>query len=320
MDGIQVAVLDDYQRVASDYAAWSSLRADVTFFSDHLGDGVALIERLGPFAVIAAMRERTPFPRPLIEALPNLRLLVTTGMSNASIDLPAATDLGITVCGTASPGVGTAELTFGLILALARDLVGEVASVRTGGWQTGVGRDLQGSTLGVIGLGKQGGAVARFGQAFGMEVAAWSQNLTAARAAELGVRLMSKDGLLAAADYVTIHLRLSDRTRGLLGAAELARMKPTAFLINTSRAPIVDGEALLAAVRAGTIAGAALDVFDPEPLPADHPFRHEHRILATPHIGYVTDDTYRSFYTEVVEDIAAWMAGSPIRVLNPAPA
>jgi phosphoglycerate dehydrogenase-like enzyme len=319
MDDIRVAVLDDYQQVAAGYADWSRLDATITFFSDHLDQHEVLVERLSPFQVIAAMRERTPFPRSLIEALPHLRLLVTTGMNNASIDLRAATDGGIAVCGTASPGRGTAELTFGLILALARDLIGETSSVRSGGWQTGVGRDLMGSTLGVIGLGKQGSAVARFGSAFGMDVIAWSQNLTADRASEVGVRLVSKDELLTASDYVTIHVRLSDRTRGLLGTAELARMKPTAFVINTSRGPIVDSEALLTAVRSGTIAGAALDVFDPEPLLPDDPFRHEPRILTTPHIGYVTDDTYRVFYTEVVEDIAAWMTGSPIRILNPTP-
>lgn len=316
MREVRVAVLDDYQQVASSFADWDRLGAEVRFFSDHLDDHQALADRLTGFDVIVAMRERTPFRRPLLEALPDLQLLVTTGMRNASIDLDAATDLGITVSGTASPGAGTAELTFALILALARDLIGEVGSVGDGGWQTNIGRDLRGATLGVIGLGKQGAEVARFGGAFGMKVLAWSQNLTPERADEIGARRVSKEELLSRSDFATIHLRLSDRTRGLIGEPELALMKPTAYLINTSRGEIVDTEALVAAVDKGTIAGAGLDVYDVEPLPADHPLRANRRILATPHIGYVTDKTYQTFFQEVVEDIAAWSAGSPVRMLS----
>jgi phosphoglycerate dehydrogenase-like enzyme len=319
MDAMRVAVLDDYQEVAASYADWGALGAEVEFFSDHLEHQAQLVERLTGFDVIVAMRERTPFRRPLLEALPNLRLLVTTGMSNASIDLQAAADLGITISRTASPGVGTAELAFGMVIALARGLVPEARSISTGGWQRRVGRDLQGSTLGVVGLGRLGTRVARFGRAFGMEVIAWSQNLTNERAGEAGARLVTKEILFSDADFVTIHVRLSDRTRGLIGPPELESMKPTAYLINTSRSEIVDTDALLAALDLGTLAGAGIDVFDVEPLPSDHPIRAHPGILATPHIGYVTEGTYRVFYQEAVEDIAAWHAGVPIRVLIPSP-
>lgn len=316
MGAMRVAVLDDYQEAAASYADWEDLDAEVTFFSDHLHDHQALVDRLEDFDVIVAMRERTPFRRPLLEALPNLRLLVTTGMRNAAIDLEAATEFGITVSGTTSPGVATAELAFGLVIALARDLVNEAGSVTEGGWQKGIGRDLKGSTLGVIGLGRLGSEVARFGLAFGMDVIAWSQNLTPERAGEVGAKLATKEDLLSDSDFVTIHLRLSDRTRGLIGGSELERMKPTAYLINTSRGEIVDNDALLAALDSGALAGAGIDVFDVEPLPAGQPLRSHPRILATPHIGYVTDNTYRMFYTEALEDIAAWQTGAPVRVLN----
>jgi phosphoglycerate dehydrogenase-like enzyme len=313
---MRVAVLDDYQEVAASYADWGALDANVAFFSDHLGDQQALVERLVDFDVIVAMRERTPFQRPLLELLPNLRLLVTTGMRNASIDVKASTDLGVTVCGTNSPGVATAELAFAMVLAMSRNLILEAGTVAKGGWQQRVGRELRGSTLGVIGLGRLGAEVARFGRAFGMDVLAWSQNLTSERAEEVGARLVTKDALLAESDFVSIHLRLSDRTRGLIGQADLDRMKPTAYLINTSRGEIVDTAALFAALDSGALAGAGLDVFDVEPLPPDDRRRTHSKILATPHIGYVTDATYRVFYTEVIEDIAAWQAGSPIRVLT----
>jgi phosphoglycerate dehydrogenase-like enzyme len=313
---MRVAVLDDYQEVADRYADWDAVAADVTFFSDHLADHRALIDRLSGFDVIVAMRERTPFQRPLLELLPALRLLVTTGMRNASIDVKAAIDLGITVSGTNSPGVATAELAFAMVLAMSRNLILEAGSVANGGWQQRVGRELRGSTLGVIGLGRLGAEVARFGRAFGMDVLAWSQNLTSERAEEVGARLVTKGALFAESDFVSIHLRLSDRTRDLIGQAELEKMKATAYLVNTSRGEIVDTGALLAALDSGALAGAGIDVFDVEPLPPDDRRRTHPKILATPHIGYVTDATYRVFYTEVVEDIAAWQAGAPIRVLT----
>lgn len=315
-DVVRVAVLDDYQGAAASYADWDGLTADVTFFPDHLADPRALIDRLEGFDVIVAMRERTPFRRPLLELLPNLPLLVTTGMKNASIDVKAANDLGITVCGTDSPGVATAELAFGMMIALSRGLVMETESVAKGGWQQRVGRDLRDSVLGVMGLGRLGAQLADYGRAFGMDVIAWSQNLTRERADEVGARLVSREALFAESDFVSVHLRLSDRTRGLVGSADLARMKPTAYLINTSRGEIVDTAALLAALDAGALAGAGIDVFDVEPLPPDDPRRVHPRILATPHIGYVTDATYRVFYTQAVEDVAAWQVGAPIRVLT----
>ncbi len=312
---VRVAVLDDYQGAAAGYADWGSLGAGVEFFSDHLTDHDVLVERLAGFDVIVAMRERTPFPRTLLADLPHLRLLVTTGMRNAAIDVEAANELGITVCGTPSPGHSTAELTFALILALSRGLVDQVDSMRSGGWQAHVGRDVRGTTLGLIGLGRLGSQVAGFAKAFSMEVVAWSENLTDERAAEVGVRRVDRNTLFSTSDVVSVHLRLSDRSRGLIGAGELAAMKSTAYLVNTSRGPIVDTDALLTAVRSGQIAGAAVDVYEVEPAPADHPFRTEPRILPTPHVGYVTEQTYRIFYAAVVEDIAAWLSGTPIRTL-----
>jgi phosphoglycerate dehydrogenase-like enzyme len=281
-----------------------------------VSDRAELESRLAGFDVVVAMRERTPFPRTLLEALPDLGLVVTTGSTNASIDVKAAQELGIVVSGTGALPHPTGELTMALILALARGIVDQVGSVREGGWQLGLGRDLLGSTLGVIGLGRLGSQVARFGHAFGMDVLAWSQNLTRERAAEVGVSPVSMDELLRRADFVTIHLRLSDRTRGLIGRDELSLMKSDAYLVNTSRGPIVQETALLDAVRSGVIAGAALDVFDEEPLPTDHPFRSEPRILATPHIGYVTRESYQVFYEGVVESIEAWRDGEPIRLLT----
>ena len=313
---MRVAVLDDYQGVAASYANWNALDAEVVFFPDHLGDETSLVDRLAAFDVVVAMRERTPFNRSLLAALPDLRLLVTTGMRNASIDLKAASDLGVIVAGTTSPGSGTAELAFGLVIALARGLISEVRSVEDGDWQRRVGRDLRGSTLGVVGLGKLGSQVAKFGVAFGMDVVAWSQNLTVELASGAGATAVTKEQLLSTADFVTIHLRLSDRTRGLIGRADLERMKPTAYLINTSRGEIVDTPALLSALDSGVLAGAGLDVFDVEPLPLTHPFRNHPLIVATPHIGYVTDATYRVFFEEAVEDIVAWQAGAPVRLLD----
>jgi phosphoglycerate dehydrogenase-like enzyme len=314
----RIAVLDDYQSVAADYCDWSQVPGDkeVVEFHDHLADEDAVAERLEPFDVVVAMRERTEFRRGLLERLPNLKLLVTTGRRNKSIDVEAANERGIVVCGTGILPNGTAELTWGLILATARHIPQEDASVRAGGWQETVGMDLDGARLGVIGLGGQGGQVARIGLAFGMDVVAWSQNLTDERAAEVGVRRVERDELFATADVVTIHLLLSKRTRGLITADDLALMKHTAVLINTSRGPIVEQQALLDALHDGTIGGAGLDVFDEEPLPADHPLRTAPRTVLTPHLGYVTRNTYEIFYRESVEDVAAWIAGNPLRVLT----
>ncbi len=314
---VSVAVLDDYQGVAKRFADWETLGSGVSvrFFEDHVADDDDLAERLAPFHVICAMRERTRFPGSLLRRLPNLELLVTSGRRNAAIDVDAATERGVTVCGTNSPGHATAELAMALLLSLARNLHQEVESVRSGGWQLDVGRDLRGAALGIIGLGRLGGQVAAMAAAFGMETVAWSQNLTEERCREVGARLVSKAELLQTADFITIHLRLSERTRGLIGASELALMKQDAYLVNTSRGPIVDEDALAGALEAGDIGGAALDVFDREPLPSDHPLRTAPRLLVTPHIGYVTRETYRVFYGETVEAIAAFLRGSPVRVI-----
>jgi phosphoglycerate dehydrogenase-like enzyme len=318
---VNVAVLDDYQSVARESGPWDELgdAVELTIFHDHIAeaDEDALVDRLAPFDVIVAMRERTPFPRALLARLPRLRLLVTTGMGNVAIDLDAARERGIVVSGTGGVVTATAELTWALILALARQIPREDRSVRDGGWQETVGIDLAGRTLGIVGLGRLGTRVARVAQAFEMETIAWSQNLDPAVAAAAGVSAVAdRDELLSRADVVTIHLRLSDRTRGLIGAEELARMKPGALLVNTSRGPIVDEPALIEALRSGRLAGAALDVFDVEPLPADHPLRTLPRTILTPHLGYVTRATYAVFYRDAVADIAAWLRDAPIRVLN----
>jgi phosphoglycerate dehydrogenase-like enzyme len=314
----RIAVLDDYQSAAAGFADWSLVPGpvDVVEFADHLADEDALVDRLTPFEVVVAMRERTPFPRILLERLPHLRLLVTTGRRNASIDVAAAAERGITVCGTGSHAAGPVELTWALILAVARQVPLEDASVRAGGWQETVGTDLAGATLGVLGLGRLGERVARIGQAFDMDVVAWSQNLTSQRAAEVGVRRVDRDELFATADVLTVHLLLSDRTRGLVGRDELERMKPSAILVNTSRGPIVNQSALLDALNSSRIAGAGLDVFDTEPLAPDHPLRSAPRTVLTPHLGYVTEKTYEIFFREAVEDVAAFLAGNPIRVLT----
>jgi phosphoglycerate dehydrogenase-like enzyme len=315
---IQVAVLDDYQGLAHAFGPWETLapEAEVTYFHDHLLlDGVVR-DLLEPYEVIVAMRERTPFPAGRLASLPRLKLLVTTGMGNASIDMDAARERGVTVSGTASLPSPTAELTWGLIIALQRNLVDEDRRIREGGWQRTIGPELAGRTLGIVGLGRLGRRVARVAQAFEMQVVAWSHNLTAEAAAEAGAEAVGFDELLRRADVLTIHTRLSDRTRGLIGARELGLMRDTAVLVNTSRGPIVDEDALLAALRAGTIAGAALDVYAKEPLPADHPLREAPRTLLSPHLGYVSTGTYEVFYRDAVEDIAAWMRGEPLRVLN----
>jgi phosphoglycerate dehydrogenase-like enzyme len=315
---VNVAVLDDYQRVARAYAEWDRLdgRAELTVFTDHLADPERVVERLAPFEVVVAMRERTPFPEALLERLPNLRLLVTTGMANASIDLAAARRLGVPVSGTGGVNSATAELTWGLILALARRITDEDRAVRDGGWQLTVGRDLAGATLGVLGLGRMGSQIVTVAKAFGMRVLAYSHHLTPERAAEAGAEYAELPDLLPRSDFVTVHLRLSDRTRGMLGEAELHRMRPTAYLVNTSRGPIVEEEALLRALHEGWIAGAGLDTFDLEPLPVDHPLRSAPNTVLTPHLGYVTARTYDVFFREALEDVEAYLGGAPVRVLN----
>ncbi|HEY3622324.1 MAG TPA: D-2-hydroxyacid dehydrogenase family protein [Roseiarcus sp.] len=305
----RIAILDDYQNVALSLADWFSLdeRAAVTIFDDHVADPDAVVERLQPFDIVCVMRERTPMTRAIIERLPRLQLIASTGRRNASIDLKAAEERGLQVVHTGYTSAPTIELTWALILASARNLVAENASLRRGGWQQSVGDDMAGRTLGVLGLGNVGGAVAKIGAAFGMKVIAWSQNLTTERAAEVGATLVSKDELFQEADVVSIHLVLSGRTRGLVGAAELALMKPTARLVNTSRGPIVVEADLIAALRNNTIAGAAIDVFDQEPLPLDHPLRALPNLLATPHIGYVSRGLYERFYQDTVANIRRWL-------------
>ena len=317
---MKVAVLDDYQSVAADFADWSSLPSgvEVSFFADHLSEEGALAERLADFDVVMGMRERTAFPRSLLQRLPNLRCLITTGARNASFDMEAATELGITVCGTPGAGEGPTELTWGLIIGLLRRISEEDRLTRAEGkWGSYVGTGLQGKTLALLGLGHIGSLVARVGNAFDMRVIAWSQNLTAGRAAECGATLVDKDTLFSEGDVVSVHVRLSDRTRGLVGAHEIGLMKNSAILVNISRGPIVDEPALISALERRAIGGAALDTFDVEPLPADHPFLALDNTLITPHVGYVTDDGYRAFYSGVVENIRAFAAGEPVRVINP---
>jgi len=313
----RVAILDDYQRVALSIADWSILGAGVSVqpFHERIGGEDAVAERLRNFDVIVAMRERTPFPRTLIERLPALKLLVTTGRRNAAIDVHAASVRGIVVSGTGTLSAPPVELTWGLILSLARHIPRESAAMRSGSWQTTVGMGLHGRTLGVVGLGRLGTDVAKIGQAFGMKVVAWSQNLTRGVTDPLGVELLSKDSLFQTADVVTVHLVLSDRTRGVVGERELRLMKPTALLINTARGPIVDEQALVHALRHSVIAGAALDVFDEEPLPLNHPLRRLENALLTPHLGYVTNENYRLAYGEAVDNIRAFLAGTPVRVI-----
>jgi phosphoglycerate dehydrogenase-like enzyme len=318
---LRCAIIDDYQDAARRFADWSALgeQVELTVFTDHLVDEEAVAERLAPFDVVVIMRERTPFPASLLARLTRLQLLITSGMRNAAIDLDAAHAQGVTVCGTASRPQPPVELTWALILGLTRHLLPETTALRQRGpWQHTVGTDLNGATLGLLGLGKIGTQVARIGTAFGMNVTAWSQNLTADRAAAAGAQLVSsKETLLAKADIVSIHLVLSRRTCGLLGAKELALLKPTAYLINTSRAAIVDQTALIEALREHRVAGAGLDVFETEPLPADSPFRDLPTVLATPHLGYVTEQNYRTYFTQAVENIQAFLASTPTRTLSP---
>lgn len=316
---LRCVVLDDYQDAALASADWTRLvdRVEVTVLRHHLTDEDELVETLREFDIAVIMRERTPFPASLLARLPRLRLLITSGMRNAAIDLAAAAAAGVVVCGTDSGSAPPVELTWALILGLARGLVPESTGLRAGRWGDTVGADLAGRTLGVVGLGKIGTRVATIGSAFGMDVLAWSQNLTAERAEAAGATLAgSLVDLLEASDVVTIHLKLSDRTRGLLDAAALARLRPDAYLVNTSRAAIVDQAALLEVLRHNRIAGAGLDVFEVEPLPADHPFRTMPNVLATPHVGYVTRANYAAFFGGAVADIEAYLAGTPIRTLS----
>ena len=315
---VNIAILDDYQNVALKLADWSRLqgRSKVTVFNDHVSDPAALVERLKPFEVISVMRERTPLPRSIIEQLPNLKLIASNAPRNASIDVAAAKEHGIIVCGTGYSSTATVELTWALIHALVRNLPAEHTSVRSGGWQLSVGEDLHGKTLGIVGLGNIGSLVAKVAHAFGMSVIAWSQNLTREHAEEHDARLVAKEELFREADIVTVHLVLSKRTIGIIDASELELMKPTAYLINTSRGPLITEDALAAALKNHKIAGAALDTYDIEPLPLDHPFRSIENAITTPHIGYVTRGIYEAFYGHTVENILAWLDGQPIRVME----
>jgi phosphoglycerate dehydrogenase-like enzyme len=313
---LRCAILDDYQQVALTAADWSPItdQVEVKTINRHIDSPDELVELIADCEIVVIMRERTPFRASLLKRLPHLKLLVTTGMRNASIDLEAAASQGITVCGTRGAGNATAELTWALVLGLARNIVQEHNAIRGGQWQSTIGTDLYGKTLGVLGLGNLGTKIAKFGQAFGMNVVAWSQNLTQEKADEVGVRFASsKEELLESSDFVSIHLVLSERSRGLIGAAELKHMRPSAYLINTSRAPIVDQEALAEALQNRSIAGAAVDVFEVEPLPQDDKYRSLPNLLTTPHIGYVSEANYQAFYRDVVEDIKAYLAGTPVR-------
>ena len=315
---VKAAILDDYQNVAMKFADWSPLAKDVEIkvFDKPFASQDAAIKALQDFAVVVGMRERTPFPRQVIEALPNLKLLITTGAKNNSFDIKAAAERGVTVCGTGGVGNPTAGIAFGLMLELTRRIGFENARLKAGApWQVTLGHDLEGLTLGIVGLGRLGQRVAAIGKAFGMKVAAWSLNLTPAKAKEAGVDYASREGLFAGSDFVTIHYQLGERSRGLITAQDIARMKPTAYLINTARAPIVDQAALLEALQDKKIAGAGLDVFEVEPLPLDHPYRRLDNVVITPHLGYVSEQNYRKYFPDIVEDIRAWLDGKPVRVI-----
>jgi phosphoglycerate dehydrogenase-like enzyme len=326
---MRVAILDDYQQVALASADWSAVRerAEITVFTEHIARTDALVRVLEPFDVVVAMRERTAFDAERLGRLPNLRLLVTTGMGNAAIDMAAAGERGITVCGTAGSATATVELTWALILALVRHIPEEDQRIKaagrpggaalSGGWQRTVGTGLAGKVLGVVGLGYQGKKVAKVGRAFGMKLLAWSQNLEPGAAEKAHARAVSKEELFSQSDVVTVHYKLGPRSTGLVGPAELALMKPSAYLVNTSRGPVVDSAALIAALRSGSIAGAALDVYDTEPLPLSDPLRTAPNVILTPHLGYVTDESYQVFYAEAAEDIVAFADGAPVRILTP---
>ena len=318
---VRIVVLDDYQQVALEAGPWDRLpaRCAVTTLTEHVADTDALVAALAGAEVVVAMRERTRFDTERLDRLPDLRLLVTTGMGNAAIDLDAAARNGVVVCGTGGRSRHTVELTWALILALLRSIPQEDARIRSGGWQHTLGTELDGATLGLVGLGRIGSAMVPIARAFGMDVIAWSQNLDADRAAEAGAEAVAKPDLFRSADVVSVHYKLSPRSVGIVGAANIAAMKPSAFLVNTSRGPLVDTAALLAALREGAIAGAALDVYDREPLPPDDPLRSAPRTVLSPHLGYVTKENYAVFFADVVEDIEAWLDGHPERRLTPEP-
>ena len=316
---IRAAILDDYQNVAMSFADWSPIAKDVEVkvFTEPFKSRNEAIKALQGFAVIVGMRERTPFPRAMIEALPDLKLLITTGARNNSFDLKAAAERGVTVCGTGGFGSPTTGIVFGLLLELTRRIGFENARLKAGQpWQVTIGPDLEGITLGVLGLGKLGQRSAAVAKAFGMNVIAWSQNLTPEKAAAACATYVSKEELFAKADVITIHVVLSDRSRGLVGAADLGRMKNTAYLINTSRGPIIDEAALIAALKGKRIAGAGLDVFDVEPLPLDHPYRTMDNVVITPHLGYVSTQNYAKYFPDIVTDIRAFLDGKPVRVVT----
>ncbi|MAF48375.1 MAG: D-2-hydroxyacid dehydrogenase family protein [Rhodospirillales bacterium] len=314
----KAAILDDYQNVALGFADWRRLggEVEVTVFNDHLSGEEAIAKRLRDFDILVLNRERTPIPETLLLRLPNLKLMTTSGMYNRSVDMEAARARGIDVCGTEMKSASTPELTWGLILALARQIPREDQNVRAGRWQETVGVGLAGKVLGIIGLGKLGTPVARIGQAFNMEVIAWSPNLTQERADEVGVRCVDKDTLMSSADFITLHMPLSERSRGILQADDLAKIKSTAFLINTSRGPLIDEGALIDALQRKLFAGAGLDVYDVEPLPADHPIRRLDNTVLTPHLGYVSRDTYETSFAQTVDNIEAWLKGTPQRLIN----
>ena len=315
---MRVAILDDYLNVALELGDWSSLhgKAELFVFDKPFASQDEAAERLAKFEIIVGMRERTAFSSNLLKRLPNLKLLITTGMRNRSFDMEAATEQGITICGTDSAGQPTAELTWAILLGLACQIPAHDRGMKSGQWQTKLNGNVGGKTLGVVGLGKLGSAVARVGLAFGMKVIAWSQNLTDERAAEVGAIRVEKKTLLSQSDYISIHLILSDRSRGLIGAKELKQMKPSAYLINTSRGPIVDEDALLEALQNHKIAGAGIDVYSEEPLPVGSPFRTLDNVLLTPHMGYVATNNISRMYSDAAEDIAAFLDGNPVRVLN----
>jgi phosphoglycerate dehydrogenase-like enzyme len=315
----RIVLLDDYQGIALDYGGWDRVPEEwqLVALEQHLGDPDELVEALAEAEIVVAMRERTALPAAILDRLPELRLLITTGMANVAIDVAAAQRNGVVVCGTGMHGPATAELTWGLILALLRKIPAEDAVMRRGGWQTTIGGDLEGSALGLVGLGRLGKRMATVAQAFGMEVLAWSQNLDPEDARAAGVEPVEKRALFERADIVSVHYKLSERSRGLVGAAEFAAMKSSAYLVNTSRGPLVDTEALVAALHAGEIAGAGLDVYDTEPLPPDHPLRSTPHTVLTPHLGYVTENTYAVFFDDAVEDVLAYLDGAPVRVIQP---
>jgi len=315
---LKLAVLDDYQGTAKDLGDWSQLPqgTEVEFFQDHINDEDRLVEQLQDFDMVMGMRERTAFTRSILSRLPKLRLLMTTGLRNAAFDIPAATELGIPVCGATGMGEGPTELTWGLIIAMLRHIPEEDQRSREGKWGTTVGVGLKGKTLGLLGLGHIGSLVARVGAAFDMNIIAWSQNLTAERSQEFQATLVDKETLFKEADILSVHLVLSDRSRGIVGAPEFALMKPTAYLVNISRGPIVDEKALIDALERKAIAGAALDTFDIEPLPSDHPLFKTPNTLICPHLGYVTEESYRAFYAGIIENVRAFVSGEPVRVIN----